>query len=83
MVVEGEGFMTAALRGAATALMLVMRMPFPFKIFGSTYAAAAFILSKLPANAGLTPHQLVSQIAAVRREHERGALMPARKQPAR
>jgi hypothetical protein len=74
MVIEGEGFVAATLRAAATAVTLVMRMPMPFKIFGNVEGAAYFVLNKLPLETRPTPHRLVTGITALRREHERGTL---------
>jgi hypothetical protein len=74
LVIEGDGFMSAALRGAVTAVTLAARLSFPFKVFGSLSSAAPFLLGKL-ANGSPTTLQLLNAAAALRRAQSgRGGL---------
>ena len=81
MVIEGAGFVAAALRGAATAITLMSRMRYPFKVFGDVGSAAVFVINKLPDDMRIEPSRLIREVAALRREHERGALRSLRMSP--
>ena len=70
-IVALDGFTSTAI---TTAVSLVMRMPMPFKIFGNVEGAAYFLVNKLPLENRPTSQRLVMAIAALRRDHERGAL---------
>jgi hypothetical protein len=75
-VIEGQGFPSAAKRSALALLDLILRMPYPTKIFGSSSDAAVWLVQSL----GPAPHrrygptQIVNAVEELRKLH--GAQMP-------
>ena len=80
-VIEGQGFTSAAKRSALSLLDLLLRMPYPTKIFGSTSEASVWLVQSL----GAAPHRrynpthLVHAVENLRKLHD--TRMP-RAQPA-
>ena len=67
LVYEGEGFRAAAVRGVVTGIALLVRRPFPHRIFESASSGAAWLVGEL-AKAGITTtaDELVRGVERVR-----------------
>jgi len=81
-VIEGQGFLAAALRGALTTVTLVARLPYPLKVHGTIDEGAAFIVAKLGRKVGMGSRDLGDSILELRRDYESGmfrAVTPARR----
>lgn len=68
-VIEGKGFVAAALRGAVTTLSLLNRFPFPIHAFGEVDEAASWLSERLQAaQAGTLTSHAIAAAARVARE---------------
>lgn len=53
-VIDGSGFVSAAIRSAGSALMLVARQPFPHRIFADSPTAVSWLVKQLASGEGET-----------------------------
>jgi hypothetical protein len=74
MVIEGEGFVAAANRGAMTMMLMAVGPSYAIKVFGTVARAATFLCSRLSAEADITPESLGRAIEQLRKEYDAGTL---------
>jgi len=76
-VIEGEGFVAAANRGALSMMLMLNRRGFPLKVFGTIREAVPYLCNLLGPDAGLSVSELSNAIEQLRKEYDAGKLRAA------